>query len=110
MTPQFVYRAKPIKVVDGDTIDFEIDLGFTVYTRIRTRLYGVNAWEMREPGGKEARAWLESQVMRTDVPCTIRTFKDAGDKYGRWLAQVYMGEECLNDKLLELGHARPMIY
>ena len=44
---RFWYGAKPLKVVDGDTLDLMVDLGFSIHFKMRVRLYGVNTPESR---------------------------------------------------------------
>jgi micrococcal nuclease len=100
----YTYKATVVKVVDGDTIDFKVDLGFHVSVEIRTRLLGINAPEMNTPEGKMAREFVVNRVAQG--PIEITTFKDAGDKYGRWLALVVLADrQLLNDLMVSSGHA-----
>lgn len=100
----YTYRATVLRIVDADTIDFSVDLGFRASLVIRTRVVGINAPEMRTPQGKAAReavlAWLP---VGTQV--TIQTHKDPQDKYGRWLADVQHDGTTLSQWLLAGGHA-----
>lgn len=97
-----------MKVVDGDTVDFTVDLGFNISHKVRVRLYGVNTPELKSGSDdaklakKFAQSWLDSA---SDL--TIETFKDSSDKYGRFLAKVYDGDRCLNADLLTKGLAVP---
>ena len=43
----FEYSAKVVRIVDGDTLDAEIDIGFDVFVKKRIRLYGIDTWESR---------------------------------------------------------------
>lgn len=114
LTPSFVYSAKPLRVIDGDTIDFKVDLGFRVFVDIRVRLAGVDAPELRGEtfaAGYNARDFVRQWIYPEgpgSVPpdVTIATQKDPGDKYGRWLARVWnAGGVELTEALVEAGHA-----
>ena len=91
--PHFVYRACVVYIVDGDTIDVDVDLGWGVWLRKqRLRLYGINTPEVRgpeRPQGLESKAFVEDAVGGFASKVLIQTFKDAKGKYGRWLADVY---------------------
>lgn len=109
MEQMYVYKASVEKVVDGDTIDFLVDCGFHVHVSIRTRLLGVNAPELSVALGKEVRDWLRS-ALPVGTVTRIQTFKEPGDKYGRWLAIVdappnEFGALTLADLLIAKGYA-----
>lgn len=110
------YKAKMVRVVDGDTIDFNIDLGFHVWMLIRVRLEGVNTPEVH--GVKHASEEYQEGLRAMDYVedwfeenasewCEVETQKTG--KYGRWIAKVYAGEDehevCLNDVLSRMGWA-----
>jgi len=101
----FEYRAMITKVVDGDTVHAEIDLGFDVTVSATLRLLGVNAPERNAVGGNEATEWLRSKVLHTEL--RVLTIKDRREKYGRYLAKLYLpGEDSsVNEQLLAAGHA-----
>lgn len=84
------YAAKLIRVVDGDTVWMDVDLGFTVHVSICFRLLGINAPELYgTPGtaGKDAKARLESLLAQGAL--SLRSEKPLKtDKYGRWLADI----------------------
>ena len=88
----YIYKAELIRVVDGDTVDLIIDLGFDTSRRERFRLYGIDAPELRTKEGKAAKAWLEDALMPLE-PFYIQTIqlstKAKRDKYGRFLAVLY---------------------
>jgi micrococcal nuclease len=107
MTPQFTYNASVVKVIDGDTVDLTVDLGFHVNIAIRTRLYGINAPEVSTPEGRGAREYLKT-VLAPGAPIVVKTFKDPTDKYGRWLAVLQTminGVSTVNDLMVSSGHA-----
>ena len=116
----FVYRVTLLRVVDGDTFDIDIDLGFSMQlTGQRLRLLGVNTPETKgktRDAGMQAkaftRAWLGSH---TNIMIRSRK-REPGhaekDAFGRWLVEVFgdndQGEqECLNAALLDSGNAVP---
>jgi micrococcal nuclease len=100
----YIYKAELIRVVDGDTVDLIIDLGFDTSRKERFRLYGIDAPELRTKEGKEAKAWLEDAV-RPPEPIYVQTIqlstKAKRDKYGRFLAVLY-------DDLGDIDANRPM--
>lgn len=103
------YKAKVIKVVDGDTIDVVVDLGFHVEMEMRLRLNGINTPEIRTKDLEEKRKGFEAkervQELVGDKEVRIRTYKEG--KYGRMLADVYPpdSEQSLNSILLVEGLA-----
>ena len=109
------------RVVDADTIDAEIFLGFDVYTRQRLRLYGLNAPEMRGPereAGRRSTLWVRSALAGRPVRVrTVKTPKGAEKrgKYGRFLAWIEYRDRGgkwhdLNRELLEKGLAKAAHY
>lgn len=98
----FTYAAKLIEVIDGDTVDLLIDLGFGVHVREKVRLYGIDAPEMLSEAGKIAKAYLESLLGATNelyvaTRKMVRKPKEKTDKYGRYLAVLYDGISALED-------------
>jgi endonuclease YncB( thermonuclease family) len=107
----YLYNASVLKVIDGDTIDFNVDLGFKVHLKIRTRLLGVNAYEVNDTRGVAARDWVRAEFP-IGKELVIETFKEPGDKYGRWLAIVPapindLGCVTLNDLLIAKQYGVP---
>lgn len=102
----FVYRhARLVRVIDGDTAVLEIDMGNRILWVESFRLNGIDAPEIRAPGGVEAKTHLEGLL--SNGVSRVETFKP--DKFGRWLADIHIavnGGEALVNKLMELdGHA-----
>lgn len=120
------YRAQCLNVVDGDTVDLFVDLGFHMYTKCRFRLARVNTPELNST---DETAQAKAQAARAYVNAAIRgsigvsfddkvwnlrveTAKDP-DCYGRWLAEIFYvpdsvgryGEVSLNQELLDQGFA-----
>lgn len=88
-----IYQAKIAEVIDGDTFDLVIDLGFGVFTQQRMRLYGIDAPEMRTQAGKDL-AWalaMEYPLERHVIVQSVESpkSKQFRDKYGRFLAIIY---------------------
>ena len=106
---RYVYAAKCVKVIDGDTLDLDIDLGFHVIIRQRVRLRGIDTPELRGPDKARAeKARDEVACYAMDVDLIIRTERDKTDKYGRMLADVWVDElvTSLSDHLVGRGLAR----
>ena len=114
MAEMFFYRAKVVNVIDGDTLDLMIDLGFNVHHSIRVRLDGVNTPESRTKDLREKELGLKAKAFSTDWTTRhstvfVQTVKDKKEKFGRILARVYSDENktaCLNDDLIDSGNAR----
>ena len=112
----YQYRVKEIlKVVDGDTVDVIIDLGFDVFLEKRVRMAGVNAPESRtrdleeKAKGLKTKAWL-IEKFNTDEQIIIETSLDNQyGKFGRVLGTFYIGDALLsvNLEMLSEGLARP---
>jgi micrococcal nuclease len=110
----YIYRIKSVgRVVDGDTIDADIDLGFDVRLKKRIRLAGIDTPESRTRDlaekelGIDAKNWLkhrlheaEDIIIRTELP-------DSTEKYGRIIGHLYInGEEVsLNNQMITEGYA-----
>ena len=99
----YTYRAYVSEVLDGDTFKAVIDLGFDFVTEQKLRLRGLDAPEIESKDGKEAKAFLERILKKNNGPVLIKTVKS--DKYDRYLADVWVGETYLNQKLIDAGLA-----
>ena len=105
------YRGKITRVIDGDTLELNIDLGLNVQLQKQIlRLKGINAPEMRGESRESAiasRNYLSSLVLDKDV--IIATYKSRNkDKYGRYLAEVWLldrGDRSVNQMLVDGGFA-----
>ena len=105
------------KVLDGDTIDVTIDLGFDLYKKERVRVAGVDTPEKRTRDleekalGLDATYWLKKKLEDTisgEDELTIRTELVGGmGKYGRLLGWLYIGEDnvSLNEQMITEGYA-----
>jgi len=110
----FEYYVKKVsKVVDGDTIDVDIDLGFDISFTSRVRLAGIDTPESRTTDkvekalGLEAKAFLKSAIDSAKT-VVIKTEKmDSSEKYGRILGWVFLdgSETSINEEMIKAGHA-----
>lgn len=115
--PVYVYKAQVERAVDGDTLLVLIDLGFQVFKQQRLRLASLDAPGLREPGGKEAQAFVRDALAAVDF-VVIKTTKI--DIYGRYVAHVFYGPgeadktavftrgRYLNQELVDQGLARAL--
>lgn len=113
----YQYRAKLIRVVDGDTVDAMIDCGFSTYKKERIRLYGIDTPECRtrdkeeKKRGLAAKARLKEMIKEGKNEFIVETSIDKKGKYGRLLGTLYRDNDfgkldtCYNSMLLEEGHA-----
>lgn len=100
----YTYYTKIDKVIDGDTCDVFIDLGFSVWHKERIRLAGIDTAEKNTPLGKALKEFLiknlEGKLVKLEV--------SKPDKYGRYLGKIYLNsEESVNDQLIRNGLAKP---
>lgn len=102
----YVYKAFITSVFDGDSCTAKLDLGMHVSMEIKIRLYGINAPEIRgadKLAGIQSRDHLRSMILMRDV--IIKTYKDKTEKYGRWLADIFVDDVNINQKMVQDGHA-----
>ena len=106
----YIYNCKAIKVVDGDTVDAKIDLGFNISINKRIRLYGINAPESRTRDlaekelGLASKQYLIDSLIRGDF--VLQSKKDSTGKYGRLLGEIIVDDVNINERMLELGYAK----
>lgn len=106
----YQYKATVIKVIDGDTVDLRVSLGFHAHQDIRTRLFGLDAPETSTDAGKASRQYLRS-LLTFGFPVIVSTYKDPTDKYGRWLATIFLySGENVNEALIRQGFATAKTY
>lgn len=108
----YTYRATVTHVVDGDTVDVTIDLGFTIFIKERVRLSGIDAPESRTSNldekkyGLQAKQWLVDELGLVAGEVVIETTYNAKGKFGRVLAALYVTDERnLNEEMIRLGLA-----
>jgi micrococcal nuclease len=114
MNPITLYHYKAIvrSAYDGDTITVDIDLGLHTWVHgEKLRLYRINAPELTgatKAAGRASRDFLRSIVIDKEI--FIETIKDEREKYGRYLAEVWLQDadgvwQNINDMMVQAGHA-----
>ena len=106
------YSCKLVRVVDGDTADAMIDLGFNVWVKNRIRFMGVDAWESRTRNKEEkvkglaAKAYVKDLLENSDDG-KFSIISHGVGKYGRVLGELFVkgNEKSVNELLKENGHA-----
>jgi len=105
------YKGRCIRVVDGDTAIIDVALGFNVTIRETFRLLGINAPESygvkktsdEYKAGIISKEWLIDKIEGKEI--TIKTHRDKKGKYGRYLVEIFDGEDSINDEMVEKGLA-----
>ena len=110
----FSYRVKKVtKVVDGDTIDVTLDMGFDILYQQRVRLFGIDTPESRTRDKEEKKYGLLSKYFLKDAlsngkKITIKTYKgDETGKFGRILGDVWIDGKSVNQTMCDKGYAVP---
>lgn len=109
----YTYKAKLVRVIDGDTIDAEIDLGFNVLIRQRIRLYGIDTPESRTKDLEEKERGLAAKQRLIELlprEFVVETILNKRGKFGRILGILHVSDtdgnsKNINDVLVEEGHA-----
>jgi micrococcal nuclease len=114
---KYVYRGKLERVVDGDTIDALIDVGFDIWIKKRIRFSGIDTWESRTRDLEEKKKGLAAKDRVIDLltkvsskPGLFRIKSEGVGKYGRVLGQIYIMDKDgnqwdINETLINEGHA-----
>jgi micrococcal nuclease len=99
----YEYNATVVRVVDGDTVILDVDLGFYTYVRMACRLAGINSIELSQPGGSQARTHLAG-LLPVGHKVTINSAKP--DKYaGRFDGYIFIGAANINQQMIKDGYA-----
>ncbi len=110
----YIYRVKEVlKIVDGDTIDADIDLGFDISLTKRVRLNGIDTPESRTTDlkektlGLEVKEWLKHKLEGAKDILIKTQLPDSTEKYGRILGNLYINNESLslNEQMVNAGYA-----
>ncbi len=107
--PAFKYNARVRRVIDGDTIEIMLDLGFGIYHSQTIRLFGINAPELKgktKAEGLKSKEYLSKLVNELIV---VETFQGKKEKYGRYLGVIYHNNIEINKEMLKLGLATEYI-
>ena len=114
---KYIYRGKLERVVDGDTIDALIDVGFDICVKKRIRYSGIDTWESRTRDLEEKAKGLEAKARNKELlmevsskPGYFRLKSFGVGKYGRVLGEIYIQDSnkntiCINNQLINEGHA-----
>ncbi len=112
MEKLYHYRAYVSDVYDGDSITVDIDLGLGLWmTDQKIRLSDINAPEVRgeeREEGLKSKEWLAEKIL--DKFIMLRTIKDKKGKYGRWLGEIWFGDENINRLMVHVGMAQEVEY
>ena len=87
----YYYKCKLINVVDGDTINVMVDLGFKVFKQVTLRLARINTPELHTPEGKKVKLHLIAFLSKDNTQITFSSVKV--DRYGRSIAEVYINNK-----------------
>ena len=114
---KFIYRGKLERVVDGDTIDALIDVGFDIWVKKRIRYKGIDTWESRTRNLEEKKLGLAAKARNKELleqvsskPGYFRLKSYGVGKYGRVLADIFIMDSNgvqinINETLISEGHA-----
>ena len=114
---KYIYRGKLERVVDGDTIDALIDVGFDIWVKKRIRYKGIDTWESRTRDLEEKAKGLEAKARNKELLMEISSksgyfrLKSYGvGTYGRVLGEIFIQDSndntiCINNQLISEGHA-----
>ena len=114
---KYIYRGKLERVVDGDTIDALIDVGFDIWIKKRIRYSGIDTWESRTRNLEEKAKGLEAKARNKELlmevsskPGYFRLKSFGVGKYGRVLGEIYIEDKKgkqynINKTLMSEGHA-----
>ena len=114
---KYIYRAKLVKVVDGDTIDALIDVGFDIWFKKRIRYKGVDTWESRTRNLEEKKLGIAAKERNKELlesvsskPGYFRLKSYGVGKYGRVLGEIFIQDKNgktynVNETLISEGHA-----
>ena len=111
----YEYKCKVVHIVDGDTVDVDIDLGFGVWLKKeRIRMFGIDTPESRTRDLEEKKYGLAAKKFITEMlddegGIVLKTQKDAEGKYGRILGELWRTTDCadksINQYLIDKHHA-----
>ena len=114
---KYIYRAKLDRVVDGDTIDAMIDVGFNIWVKKRIRYKGIDTWESRTRDLDEKKLGLAAKARNKELlekvsekPGYFRLKSYGVGKYGRVLGEIFIQDAkgkqySINETLISEGHA-----
>ena len=105
----YEYKCEVKRIVDGDTVDVIIDLGFSIHFSTRVRLYGIDTPESRTRDKDEkVRGFLSKDYLKEWLDqggVIIRTYRDKKGKFGRVLGEMVVGGRNINLLMVEENYA-----
>lgn len=109
----YTYKAKLVRVINGDTLDIEIDLGFDIIIKQRLKLFGIDTPDSRSPNvttKEKGLAVKQRLISLLTKEFKVETMLNKRGKYGRILGKVYIVDEkdnevCINELLVDEGLA-----
>jgi micrococcal nuclease len=106
----YQYKAKVVRWVDGDTLLCLIDLGFYTHKEERLRLGRIDTPELRGEEKEEGKRVKQIVIDRYPVGTILMIESKKRDRYGRFIAEIFHGEENVNQWLIDNGHAEEVHY
>ena len=105
----FEYEAKTLRVVDGDTVDAMVDLGFNTWKKVRIRMYGINAPESRTRDLEEKKKGLVAKARLIEILNEVNNefilISHGVGKFGRCLGEILINNKnSVNKQLIKEGH------
>ncbi len=105
----FEYKAKILRIVDGDTVDAMVDLGFNTWKKVRIRMYGINAPESRTRDLEEKKKGLVAKArlieILNEVDNEFILISHGVGKFGRCLGEILINNKnSVNKQLIKEGH------
>ena len=103
----YEYKIKVLRVIDGDTLDALLDIGFMVHKKIRIRLMGIDTPESRTRDLEEKKKGLAAKQFVVDFlkEGTFKLISHGVGKYGRCLGEIVVDDVNLGEELVKNGHA-----
>ena len=106
----FEYNATVTRVVDGDTIDAMVDLGFSTFKKVRIRMHGINAPESRTRNLEEKKRGLAAKARLTELLENANNkfilVSHGVGKFGRCLGDIRINDTSVNLQLINEGHGK----
>lgn len=112
----YEYKASLVRVIDGDTVELDIDLGMNVFVREKVRLAGIDTPETYgvKKESEEYKLGMAAKVrihqLLYNAVLVIQTTKDKKGKYGRYIVSIIANGQNVGDILLKEGHAKAVTY
>jgi len=95
----YTYKARLNRVIDGDTVDLMVDLGFNVAIKIRVRLARIDTPKANTPEGKISTQFVKDLFENSDYDCHLVSRKKG--KWGRWIGEIEVDKGNISDLLLD---------